>query len=104
MKKIIRVGTNSNSFTEDVVNPNTINWIKGEFKDYLYAPDGSMVYDETGEPVLQTITVDIPDLNLYFKENARKFSAIDFTEDQLKAIDKILNAGDSSYKLDEEYL
>ncbi|MGO4940774.1 G5 domain-containing protein [Fundicoccus sp. Sow4_D5] len=103
-KKIIRVGTNANSFAEDVVNPNSIKWMGVEIKDYQYDQDGNTVYDETGEPVLQTITVDIPDLNLYFKENARKFSAIDLTQDQLKAIDKILNAGDSSYKLDEEYL
>ena len=103
-KRIIRVGTNLNSFAEDVINPNTIKWIKGEFKDYLYDPDGFTVYDENGEPVLKTITVDIPDLNLYFKENARKFSAIDFTKEQLRAIDNILFSNDSTYKLDKEFL
>lgn len=103
-KKIIRVGTNANSFAEDVVNPNSIKWMGVEIKDYQYDQDGNTVYDETGEPVLQTITVDIPDLNLYFKENARKYSAIDFTKEQLKAIDNILFSNDSTYKLDEEYL
>lgn len=103
-KKIIRVGTNVNSFAEDVVNPNSIKWIGVDIKDYQYDQDGNTVYDENGEPLLKTKTVEIPDLNLYFKENARKFSAIDFTKEQLKAIDNILFSNDSTYKLDQEFL
>lgn len=66
--------------------------------------DGNYVLDESGLIKQKVVAIDIPDLNHYFKDNARKSSSIDFTYEQYWAIYTLLTSPDSEYKLDENYI